>query len=294
MLPAEPVYHDLTGLAGLRAEAQGSTSARSRALSRAASEFEALLLQMVLKNMRETRLADDIFGSESEAHYRDWFDAQLALTLAHRQSGLGIGRLIVGQLSRAQKPLEAELTGQAGKATAQTPTKDESARSPEDFVRMLAPHAAHAAEELGARPEFLLAQAALESGWGRAEIRRPDGRPSYNVFGIKAGESWRGERVRMSTLEYEDGVAVRRTSEFRAYRSYAEAFADYVQLLRTSPRYAMALAHASDPERYAQALQQAGYATDPAYAHKLMSVFRGKVFERAMLALKTGGERPII
>jgi len=145
-------------------------------------------------------------------------------------------------------------------------------RSPEAFISELWPHAQRAAEDLGVSPKVLLAQAALESGWGKRQIRHADGRPSFNLFGIKAGQSWAGERVQVATLEYTGTVSERRRENFRAYDSLSEAFDDYVGLLKNNPRYRQALAAGEDQGAFADALQRAGYATDPRYAAKIKSI----------------------
>jgi flagellar protein FlgJ len=133
------------------------------------------------------------------------------------------------------------------------------------------PEANAAAQETGVPASFLIAHAALETGWGRSEPRSSDGRASYNLFGIKAGRNWTGDSVEASTTEYVQGIPQRRTERFRAYGSYAEAFRDYAQLLTTNPRYANVIG-AQDASRFARGLQAAGYATDPAYASKLERV----------------------
>jgi flagellar protein FlgJ len=295
-MAVESSYLSFEGIAALRRAARREAHS-PETLRRVAAEFEALFLQMILKNMRAAPLAEDVLGGESSGHYQDWLDAQLALTLAHRPGGgLGIGRLLVEQLVQGQKPQEAAAGGRVRESTEQKVARDGPGRAvaaitPEAFVRRLAPYAVRAAATLGVAPEALLAQAALESGWGRAEIRYPDGRPSHNVFAIKAGPDWPGARVPVSTLEYQDGIAVRRVEFFRAYGSYEEAFDDYVRLLSANPRYAEALAAGSDPERFAAALQEAGYATDPVYARKLVAVWRSVSWAQWAPALKLGVER---
>jgi flagellar protein FlgJ len=118
---------------------------------------------------------------------------------------------------------------------------------------------------------FIMGQAALESGWGKREIRNPDGSTSHNLFGIKAGRDWIGKVAEVTTTEYQNGVASKQVARFRAYDSYAEAFQDYAKLLSENPRYADAMGQ-NDAVDFAQALQQAGYATDPCYADKLAGV----------------------
>ncbi len=174
-----------------------------------------------------------------------------------------------------------------------TRTMDGPGQSPQAFARSLWPHARKAAGRLGVAPEALLAQAALETGWGKSLPRHPDGRSSHNVFGIKAGPSWRGERVAVPTLEHEDGVAVRKRAEFRSYASLEEGFADYVRLLTSGPRYREALEKSGDSAVFMQALQRAGYATDPSYADKIGAVLNSEVLGTAVAALKISRNGPL-
>lgn len=155
---------------------------------------------------------------------------------------------------------------------------------PEDFVREMWPHAQRAAAELGVSPRAILAQAALETGWGRHMPRHADGSPAHNVFGIKTGGRWQGESLTRSTREFVDGREVGARAAFRAYRSTEQGFADYVALLKSSPRYAQALGQ-TDTRGFAQALQRAGYATDPHYAAKLAAIAEGPTLDRALARL---------
>ncbi len=159
-------------------------------------------------------------------------------------------------------------------------------KSPESFVASIWPQAKRAAAELGIDPKVLIAQAALETGWGKHQIRTPGaGGGANNLFGIKAGGSWRGESVRSFTTENVNGAERSELADFRAYASPAESFADYVRLLKTQPRYRDALAAGGDGRRYAAALQKAGYATDPAYAAKITAIAEGPTLGRAMAAI---------
>jgi flagellar protein FlgJ len=144
------------------------------------------------------------------------------------------------------------------------------------FIEHLAPDAQAVSRDTGIPVRFLLGHAALESGWGRAEIRATDGTPSHNLFGIKAGAGWQGRTVDAQTTEYAGGVAQKKVETFRAYNSYQDAFRDYANLLATSPRYAEVLKNTNDAYAYARELQDAGYATDPRYADKLAGVIDGK------------------
>jgi flagellar protein FlgJ len=154
--------------------------------------------------------------------------------------------------------------------------------SAEDFVAKLLPEASAAAAALGIEPRLLLAQAALETGWGGAVPQRPDGASAHNLFGIKAGDSWRGARISQWTIEHEGGVAERKREQFRGYASTAASFADYVDLIANTPRYANALASTKDPEAYARAVTAAGYATDPEYADKWLAIYRGDRLDGAL------------
>ena len=141
-------------------------------------------------------------------------------------------------------------------------------------MQRLLPHAQAASAGTGIPARFMLGQAALETGWGKAEIRGADGQNSHNLFGIKAGAGWKGQTVDIVTTEYVNGKPQKQVESFRAYDSYADAFRDYANLLRGNARYQNVIAQGQDAAGFAQGLQQAGYATDPKYAQKLMSVIR--------------------
>lgn len=139
----------------------------------------------------------------------------------------------------------------------------------ENFVMMLKPHAEKAAAELQINPDVLIAQVALETGWGKHVIHDKQGANSFNLFNIKATGQWQGNKVNVSTVEYRDGIAASEKSDFRKYNDYAESFSDYVRLLKNNPRYQHALKAGENSAAYAEALQSAGYATDPEYAQKI-------------------------
>ena len=160
---------------------------------------------------------------------------------------------------------------------------------PVNFVRALAPHAAAAARQLGVSTRALLAQAALETGWGKHLPRGGDGSSSNNLFGIKAGSSWDGDKVTVPTLEYENGVAVRKRDQFRAYDSPSDSFADYARLISDSPRYARALGQGDNIAGFAHALVRGGYATDPSYAQKITAIANSPQMREAMAALHLDG-----
>jgi len=161
---------------------------------------------------------------------------------------------------------------------ADTADTDWQPQTPQDFIRELLPHARKGAEELGVHPRVLIAQAALETGWGQKVIHHADGRSSFNLFGIKADTSWSGDKVSVATLEYENGIAEKRRAAFRSYDSLGSAVSGYVEFLRSNPRYQTALEQAADPKAYLTELKAAGYATDPAYIDKITAIMNGSAF----------------
>jgi len=164
------------------------------------------------------------------------------------------------------------------------------ADTPEGFVASIWGHAQSAAKELGVDARALVAQAALETGWGKRQIKHADGSTSHNLFGIKA-TGWKGQSAVAGTHEYVDGVRRNETASFRAYSTPAESFADYVRLLKTSPRYQQALQAGTDVQGFARGLQRAGYATDPRYAAKIAAIAGGPTIERAVAAVTDAGTR---
>lgn len=152
--------------------------------------------------------------------------------------------------------------------------------SPDEFVENLWPHAKQAAEKLGVNPKAILAQAALETGWGKYPIAKEDGAASFNLFGIKADNRWQGDRAVVNTLEFRDGVAKREKAAFRAYDSFSQSFDDYANFLSSSERYKDALRAGDDASMFAASLQKGGYATDPKYSEKIESILSSKWFRK--------------
>ena len=160
-----------------------------------------------------------------------------------------------------------------GRAVAQPPLAPNKAFTDSDaFVATMLPMAEQAARRIGVDPRYLVAQAALETGWGKSVMRNSDGSSSHNLFGIKATGSWQGEQARAITSEFRDGQFVKETAAFRSYDSYQDSFHDLVTLLQSNARYQGALDAADNPEQFARELQKAGYATDPGYAKKIISI----------------------
>lgn len=283
-------------------------------LKEAAKQFEGMFLQMMLKAMRDATPQDGLFHSDATRFYTSVLDQQMATQLG--SSGqLGFARQIENQLGRAMGGANAtpensaSLAGvrsYAGQpnmpagaiqgaervaasvagpvpAEANTPLPGGPiSQSAREFVNRVWPSAVEASRSTGVPAHFLVAHAALETGWGKSEIRRSDGSTSYNLFGIKAGRSWQGDSVEAATTEYVNGVAQPARERFRAYGSYADSFRDYASLLASNPRYSGVIGQ-KDGTAFAQSLQQAGYATDPMYAEKLTRIIYGNTLRQALL-----------
>ena len=282
---AQSLALDANALAGLRRQARESPD---KALSKAAGQFEALFLNMVLKQMRETLPKDGPLDSDTMRTYTSMFDQQIAQHLSSRGIGLreAIERQLAKRITGAGAVVPSQSNGISPKAVerAQVPllqpkvdaivgSASNVVSSVQSFVEKLRPHAEKAATALGIPAQLLIAQAGLETGWGRSQPRNPDGSASHNLFGVKAGARWTGATIAAATTEFVQGAAVRTVEKFRAYGSYTDAFGDLARVLGNR-RYADALANAGDPAAYAKSLQRAGYATDPAYADKLTRAIR--------------------
>ncbi|WLH77854.1 flagellar assembly peptidoglycan hydrolase FlgJ [Pseudomonas sp. FP2335] len=161
-----------------------------------------------------------------------------------------------------------------GRAIAQPPLAPakKAFSSQDEFVATMLPMAKAAAARIGVDPKYLVAQAALETGWGKSVMRAEDGSSSHNLFGIKAGQSWQGGQARAITSEFRDGAMVKETAQFRSYASYQDSFHDLVTLLQSNDRYKEVVKSADNPEQFVRELQKAGYATDPAYASKISQI----------------------
>jgi flagellar protein FlgJ len=301
-LPTNAV--DLGGLSDLRRRAERDDPT---ALADVAVQFEALFIGMMLESARSASLGSGLFDGAETEQYLALMDRQVALELA-RQGGFGFGKMLTEQLAPRDgtqavnvpgPPHSAvgERTGTPGIAkTAEfpsalpkslatlggAPSRDGSeGPTPAEFVTAMLPEAKAAADALGIEPRLLLAQAALETGWGRS-MPHEDGASSHNLFGIKAGAGWDGPAASHLTLEHENGVTAPRYQSFRTYASAAESFGDYVHLISSAQRYAGALEHGGSAEAYARGLTEAGYATDPAYADKWLAIYNGDRLAQAL------------
>lgn len=167
------------------------------------------------------------------------------------------------------------------RATRNTLSTKTNFKSPEEFIQAMRPHAERAAKEIGVNPDLLVAQAALETGWGKKMIKNKDGSNSHNLFGIKTGSKWDGDSVNVKSLEYRNGVAKKEASNFRTYSSFEESFKDYVNFIKNQPRYNDAVDRAGNSKAYIRELQNSGYATDPQYANKVINIMNRESFQLA-------------
>ena len=241
------------------------------ALKETAKQFEALFMRELIKSMREATMKSGLLEGEGGNLGNDLLDQQFAVQLSGMPGGLS--GAIERQLSRQMAPAEpaaADATKTAPMAS--TVSRASGGTRQAGFVDQHSQAAAQVARESGIPASYMIGQAGHETGWGRSEIRHRDGSPSFNLFGIKAGGNWNGPTAEITTTEYIGGVARKVTAKFRAYDSYEDAFKDHARLLTQSPRYSQTVAKADTAQGYAQGLQKAGYATDPAYANKLTQV----------------------
>ena len=271
---------DTQSLEQLRAQAKQSPD---QALKAAAQQFESVFLNMMLKSMREATPQDGMLDSEQTRMFTGMLDQQLAQSMSSR--GVGLADIMVKQLSRTMEgqPGSGEWGVGSGKLPSQPPVSSPQSSISvlpsayngtvqQNFISRMLPHATQASQASGVPPQLMLGQAALESGWGKREINMADGSNSYNLFGIKANANWNGKVAEGLTTEYKNGVAYKQVERFRAYSSYAEAFQDYAGMIGNNPRYSEVLQQGGDITGMAQAMQKAGYATDPKYAEKLVRV----------------------
>jgi flagellar protein FlgJ len=288
-------YTDLKGLAAIKRDPNSP-----QAVHALAQQVDALFLQMMLKSMREAGAEEGEPDSNAMGMYQDLYDKQISLTLS-QHGGIGIGALLTHQLehqtaaakfapgSTAPQPSPAAAPpvpavpplGDTG-SRPHAATGAVTAESASDFVKAVLPTIRAAAAALGVSPLGMLAQAALETGWGHRMARTADGAPSLNLFGVKADPSWNGARATANTVEFSGGVATQRQAAFRAYGSIADSVNDFAGLLSRSPRYASALAVGGDAQAYVKSIGKSGYATDPGYADKLHDILNGSTMRAAL------------
>jgi len=291
---------DANGLNNLKQAARENSP---EAIKAVAQQFEAVFMNMMLKSMRAASPEDSPFDNEQSRTFTAMLDQQLSTDLAKK--GMGLSEVLVRQLSHggsanswqqavsddepiAIRPVNIKnpydhglnVPGMGGNPAIANPANTKLmplkplSENAAEFQQRMGAHAAAASRATGVPAHLMLGQAALESGWGKRELKAADGSASHNLFGIKAGERWSGKVVEAATSEYVNGVKQNRIEKFRAYDDYADSFKDFANMLRTSPRYEHVMANLNNGNNYAQAMQQAGYATDPNYASKLASVIQ--------------------
>lgn len=299
--------HDISSLDRLRA---GIGDDESGSLRAAAQQFEAIFTQMLFKSMRQANEAfeSDLTSNSNSKFFEQMHDEQLASELSSTGS-LGLADLIVQQLGTEEDKVSEnairtvmtdttlrlpvnpnnkqpdqnvinQATDDALKAmqastlnTAKAPMARsvETFDTPKDFVTRMRPYAEKAAKAIGTDPSVLIAQAALETGWGKKVIKNAAG-SSNNLFNIKADPRWSGNKVATNTLEFHKGIAVQEKAAFRSYDNYQDSFNDYVRFLNDNPRYSKALESSKEPSQFIRNIHNAGYATDPKYTEKVLSV----------------------
>ncbi len=298
------VAFDANSLNSLKQAAKDNSP---EAIKAVAKQFEAIFMNMMLKSMREATPQDNPFDSEQSRTFTSMLDQQLSSNLATK--GLGLADILAKQLSKTSQTassameqavknvgeglenasslihhkLSPDLTTPASQKTSSLdkaaitnkPSNDKTLQGDlHEFKERMVQHAKEASRATGVPAHLMLGQAALETGWGKREIKATDGTPSFNLFGIKATGNWSGKVVEAMTTEYVNGIKQKRIEKFRAYDSYADSFKDFAKLMTNNPRYEKVVANLNNVYDYAQAMQKAGYATDPNYAAKLTSVIK--------------------
>jgi len=302
---------DVQGFDAMRAQANASPQ---QGLKAAAKQFDSVFTQMMLKSMREATPSDSPLDSKDGDSFTSMLDQQLAQNLGSKGIGVadmmlkqlmrnagpqsgeaadslgggGDSSSNAGNMAAMNAVAKAYANVSASKAATSldnaTGYPADSALTPSShgtgsdkvnaFVSRLAAPAQVASAATGIPARFIIGQAALESGWGKREIKNANGSTSHNIFGVKAGSDWTGKTTSVATTEYENGRATKKVETFRAYDSYEDALTDYASVLKSNPRYAPVVTASRDAAGFAHGMQKAGYATDPQYARKLISIMR--------------------
>jgi flagellar protein FlgJ len=278
------VYTNLSGLNAIKVAGRKDSA---EGLKQVAQQFESVFVNMMLKTMRDANKAfseGSYLSSNEMDFYQQNFDDQLSLHLTQGK-GIGLADTLYRQMLQQFKVQEAADSAEVSAPDA--PGTASRFSSPLEFIRALFPFAEKAADELGAKPEVLLAQSALETGWGAKIVEDSRGGNSRNLFAIKADAAWSGPVAKTGVVEFKDGVAQQQQASFRRYNSFEQSFDDYVSFLKSNPRYAKVANGGSTQDSYAQDLQDAGYATDPHYASKINQVLESKTMQFALSQLAT-------
>ena len=267
---------DASSLGRLKMQAGQATP---EAIRETAKQFESLFMRELIKSMREATMKSGMLDNPGSDLGTDLLDQQFAVQMSGKPGGLS--DLIAAQLSRQMgvanpqpggtgaqaNPLSALQKASSLATYARNAIKPTATQS--NFVGQHTEAAIRIEKETGIPASYMVGQAGHETGWGQFEIKQRNGKPSYNLFGIKAGAGWKGKVAEVTTTEYTDGVAEKKTAKFRAYDSYDDSFRDYARMITQSPRYAKVSEQTGSALAFATSLQKAGYATDPNYATKL-------------------------
>lgn len=296
------LYTDIQGLEQLHAELKNNPAAAKKQV---AQQFEALLVQMMMKSMRDANksFSSDLLQSNEMDFYQEMFDKQLSLNLSNQ--GLGVAKLIEANidaqskkvanpmaidtqspakpramltLNEQQKAPLLEKTSELPQASP-SPIQEPQFKTKSAFIQALWSGAKRTASTLGLHPSILIAQAALETDWGKKML-------NHNLFNIKADHQWKKESTTVDSLEARNGILVKEKSSYRAYPSIDESLNDYAHFIQSNQRYSHALTKTNDPGAYMNALQQAGYATDTEYAKKVMKIHESTDFKKMLAELK--------
>jgi flagellar protein FlgJ len=320
-------YFDLQGLDQLRQKAQGNSKESIREVANQFESMFASMLIKSMRQANEAFETDSPFNNKNTKFYTDMQDKQLALDIS-RHGSLGLADALVRQLdpmsiSRPQgipedklvmpnsekvkmmdinkmlpavdlnKPDQTQASVIVFDKTKQQSTNNNINNTvftdQKSFIDTVMPYAKKMAKALGISPAVLIAQSALETGWGKKIINGADNQSSFNLFNIKAQKGWQGDKVTKDSLEVENGIGIKRRSEFRSYQGFAQSFTDYGQFINNNQRYKEALQQGTDAGRYAEELQKAGYATDPQYAEKIKQIMNNETFKAAVAEGESNG-----
>lgn len=308
------VYTDVQSLEQLRYQSNTNGAAVKK---EAAKQFESMLMEIVMRSMRDANKAfsDDLFGGDQMDMYQDMFDKQL--TQMTSNSNIGFAAMVEKNIDEhfpaqnvspetTSHPVNNEQPDQTiikplftvshtteqgapevvSKYEKLPPPQKSTFANAEEFVKQLWGSAKEAAKSIGVDPKVLIAQAALETNWGKKVIPDSEHQSTHNLFNIKADASWTKKVAPMTAIEQKNGILSKEKSFFRSYSSYMESFHDYVAFLKGNSRYGEALNKASDTGQFVHELQAAGYATDRHYADKILQIVSSSTFKNIISKLE--------
>jgi len=288
-----------------------STVSKDVSLEQAAKQFEGIFLRQLLTSMRKVNdlfKKDNVFDSKTSDFYQGMWDDQISSSLSNSNNATSISSLMIKQLGSApQKSFSqfklpsktlavthpnpavikasARLDGsinqldKAEKSSQPTTTEPLFFATKQQFLDVLYPKAKLAAEKIGGSAKALLAQIALETGWGKNIIQKDKTTSSKNLFNIKQKQNWTGEVTQKKTVEFDGQQFNLEQASFRVYQDFTQSFEDFVNFISSKQRYQSVIDHAADPKQYFKQLQQSGYATDPEYATKIEKIFNSEYIQ---------------